>query len=598
MAQGPVGAFSNFLFGGVDDNRQTPTIDQTGVQKNLGLAGVARGQEGDVYGLASQMAQGKGPSAATAAAQSALNQGVAANNALAASGTGQIGQAAARRNAMAANANLAGNIGGQAATARAQEEIGATGLAGSLAGGMRGQDVQTAGLTGNLATNQASLEQQNTAQQLEAQKTNAQQGPDFLKSLASGASAALPFLSDEGVKEDLTPYGASMHDRRTHNQRAYDAAPDDDPRRTFLSGELERERDAGYDTQISDEEAAKLSREDVDKNGWPGGGPEARAQSGLESLNWGPHGPAEGYTEQSPDAKPEPGAKPGAPDRKMEGVARGLAAFGKSPSSAGGSFIGPHPTMLDVMPRGPDSDSRKKVGAKPSKPNAWNTDYWRSLIDGGHVQPGAKQTPTPPSLGPGMSPHDAWRQHEGYAPEDTHTDYWHALTDPETPLGGMTPKDIWAKKGGLGLSSAPQRQPNFAKSKALHGLPSATEGTDPTKLSRGLSVHDVWRMQNGLAPEGGSSIAASRGKGVAGRPLQSESDEDNYAYGGGSEFGAIEREAPYTEQHTSEDSRIAELLRHKYPIGGTRRYEAPQPERPDFNRMPMDQLWNRAFSSR
>ena len=226
MADSGLGGIFGQIFGGgmVDTNQTTPQID-TGAT-NDALKGLNNdpnaAQQQQAAGLMQQIAQGNGPSAA----QSLLNQQTATamgqTNAMGSSGSGQAGQGLARRQAMIQGAGLTQGLGGQAATARAQEQLGGLGELGQQTTAARGQDIQSslgsAGIQAGLASNQAGLQEQTQEQTLEAQKSNQQAGTDAFKTVMGGI-AGLAMVSSPEAKADAQPADGSASKQPTTGEK-------------------------------------------------------------------------------------------------------------------------------------------------------------------------------------------------------------------------------------------------------------------------------------------------------------------------------------------------------------------------------------------
>lgn len=102
-------------------------------------------QQGFLGDMVMQRARGQGPSVADAQLQSANQQALAQQQALAATGRG--GNAALRqRSAMSNAANTAAQLGSQSVAQRLQEQQAAQGLANNIFGQARGQDINVANL--------------------------------------------------------------------------------------------------------------------------------------------------------------------------------------------------------------------------------------------------------------------------------------------------------------------------------------------------------------------------------------------------------------------------------------------------------------------
>ncbi|HEY1695133.1 MAG TPA: hypothetical protein VGG39_23355 [Polyangiaceae bacterium] len=171
------------------------TIQYGGFAQGMNQSNVDAGQQQNTLNQLNQMAQGKGPSAATDLLKQQTQEAMSNNNAMASSGSGQTGQAGARRTAMMANTGALQTLGGQAATARAQEQIGAMSAAGNMATNMRNQDVGQAQAFDQAAQGQAALNQ--GASQLAQQQSQFNTGTMLnLGSSGAGAAAGLALLAD------------------------------------------------------------------------------------------------------------------------------------------------------------------------------------------------------------------------------------------------------------------------------------------------------------------------------------------------------------------------------------------------------------------
>lgn len=216
MGNGVFGFLSGGLTGNVDSNIATPQIDLTQVNQGVQQSqtgntaqGQAMGETQQAYAQAQQLAEGNGPSAATALLNQNTQQSQNQQNALASSGAGATGLGLARRQAMMQNASTTQQLGGAAATARAQEQLGGLSQQGQLAGqlGTQGATQQAgslnqASLYGNLATNQAQL--QNSTNQLneQAQVANQSNAQKTMGSIAGMAAGAV-MMSDPKAKTDV-----------------------------------------------------------------------------------------------------------------------------------------------------------------------------------------------------------------------------------------------------------------------------------------------------------------------------------------------------------------------------------------------------------
>lgn len=198
------GALSGALTGNVNDSTAAPTIDQSGVNSDLAtMAGDTASQQ-STLNQENAMAQGQGPSAATDLLKSQTAQAGASADALAASGSGANGAGASRRQAMMTGASADQALGGQAATARSAEQIGAMGAASGQEQNMAGNQLAAAGVQGGLATSQAQIDQQNQQLQEDAQKSNQSNNQSTLSKVGGAISGALKFL-DADFKEPAPP---------------------------------------------------------------------------------------------------------------------------------------------------------------------------------------------------------------------------------------------------------------------------------------------------------------------------------------------------------------------------------------------------------
>ena len=200
MANGVGGAAANLLTGSVNANTQAPTIDQSGVNSDLATMGGDTASQQATLNEENAMAQGQGPSAATALLNQQTAQTTANADAMASSGSGSNGAGQARRTAMMTGANATQQEGGQAATARAQEQIGAMGAAAGQEQNMAGNQLAAAGLQGGLATSQAQIDQQNQQLQQQAQESNVKGAGNALSAAGGAISGALKFLDADFVE--------------------------------------------------------------------------------------------------------------------------------------------------------------------------------------------------------------------------------------------------------------------------------------------------------------------------------------------------------------------------------------------------------------
>src|SRR6185312_15210393 len=206
---GALGSITQGIFGGPNQNQAAPTIDTSGTNAWQGNPGNVAGNEAaqqQAIAMAQRTAAGQGPSAATSLLNEQTKQAQAQAGAMAASGQGSTGQALARRDAMMAGANATQELGGQAATARAQEQLGGEQLAGSLASGARGQDLTAAGQQAGLAQSQGQLQEQQNQTNTQSATSNATSAGNTLTSMAGMAAGALMFA--DGDARGTPPGGA------------------------------------------------------------------------------------------------------------------------------------------------------------------------------------------------------------------------------------------------------------------------------------------------------------------------------------------------------------------------------------------------------
>jgi hypothetical protein len=209
-----------FGIGGSPGSPAQIGIDQ--VNQYAGQAQGAINQEEGTLGLAQQMAEGKGPSAATAMLKQQSAQTQAATNAMASSGTGQAGQGAARRQAMMQGATAQQTLAGQAATARAQEQIGAIGQSANIEGNIEGQNQALGTMYGNLSTGQANIDSGHAA---DAQQASQAANQSAMQGISSGAGAVAGLMlaaADGDMGGDGVPVG--QKDFVEPNRPAQDAA--------------------------------------------------------------------------------------------------------------------------------------------------------------------------------------------------------------------------------------------------------------------------------------------------------------------------------------------------------------------------------------
>ena len=164
------------------------------------------GQEQTALDEQTAMAQGKGPSAATALLDQQTATTMNANNAAASSGSG--GGGLAKRQAMEANSSALQGLGGQAATARAQEQIGAAANEGNLATGMRGQDIAGANTEAGLATNQAQIGEQQNQTNAQSASNNQKTNAGMLSSLSGAAGGLVKGIFGDADFKEPAPAGS------------------------------------------------------------------------------------------------------------------------------------------------------------------------------------------------------------------------------------------------------------------------------------------------------------------------------------------------------------------------------------------------------
>jgi hypothetical protein len=216
-----MGSQPGFMLGGMQDTTYDDGSTAKGTMPsdyaltNSIQQGQALSQAQQQYGLmqAQDMANGVGPMTSTATLQDQANRSMANQTAMGNSGAGGSGMGLARRQAAMANAQTQQQLGAQADTARAQQQLDAMGLQGQIAAQSRTQDL-------GMAQNQMSLlqqqEQQN--QQLyavnqgvsEANTQQAMQGAQAGAALAGGllmaaAAADMPMASGLELKEPSGP---------------------------------------------------------------------------------------------------------------------------------------------------------------------------------------------------------------------------------------------------------------------------------------------------------------------------------------------------------------------------------------------------------
>jgi hypothetical protein len=212
-ADNPVGAISGVaqgLYGGPDQNQATPTIDTSGTNAWLGTnnANANQAAQQSAMGMASQTAQGLGPSVADTTANQQMGQAAANSSALASSGSGSQGAGAARRQAMTTGATMANQVGSQASVNKAQEQLSGEALLGNEAGAARGQDTAAANTQAGLATAQGNLTEQQNQTNAQGAAFNAQQGSNLMSSIGGAASGAVSAIGSMFSGLDVAPNDA------------------------------------------------------------------------------------------------------------------------------------------------------------------------------------------------------------------------------------------------------------------------------------------------------------------------------------------------------------------------------------------------------
>lgn len=252
------------LFSGGDvDSPDRPKYDWSGADAALGQQNQARQQQGLLGGMLMQQATGNGPSVA----QNQLRQAQATNaaqqsSAAASARGGAMNAMLAQKNAADLSAQSAQQTAGQAATLRAQEQLGAMGQLGNLYGQMREGDLNAANMA---QARQLGLGQQQLgygAQQMQADMANQQANQVFGKLVtgaAQGAAAGL-VMSDRNVKHDIEPLSheeiRSVAEAMRPRGFRYDEEGDRGPRRMgIIVQDLERSPAGRY--MVSETEDGK-----------------------------------------------------------------------------------------------------------------------------------------------------------------------------------------------------------------------------------------------------------------------------------------------------------------------------------------------------
>src|ERR1017187_2144225 len=96
-SQTPIGGVTGALYGNINEDTAAPTIDQSGVNKDLATMGGDTAAQQSTLNQENLMAQGKGPSAANSMLQAQTAQAGSSANALASSSSGANGAGASRR---------------------------------------------------------------------------------------------------------------------------------------------------------------------------------------------------------------------------------------------------------------------------------------------------------------------------------------------------------------------------------------------------------------------------------------------------------------------------------------------------------------------
>lgn len=198
--------------------------------QDYGNQEAARQGQGNYLAQLQQIANGNGPSQATAVLQQGADRAASQSMSLARSGGGNpAAQAANMRAAMNVGAAGMTSSGADAARIKAQEQENAMNQMGGVLSGMRGQDLQSMGmgnqmtgtyLGGQMGVGNATLGAGMSQDQLDAQSynaaqdvragANAQNATTNGKLLAAGASAVGTLaMSDFNAKTDIAPAGIS-----------------------------------------------------------------------------------------------------------------------------------------------------------------------------------------------------------------------------------------------------------------------------------------------------------------------------------------------------------------------------------------------------
>ena len=208
------------LFGGPNANLGAPTIDTSGAagwQGDPTKSGGNQGMQQTAEELALAQANGTGPSAATTAAITQEKKAQAGIGALAASGAGSSGNALAKRQAMIQGGAAESELGGQAATARAAEQIAGGQQLGAVTGQARGEDLNASNINAGLATNQAQIGEQQNQVNAASAAANAGANQQMLGSLAGMAAGAAMFAdADVGQTDFVEPAGKAPAGKEAH----------------------------------------------------------------------------------------------------------------------------------------------------------------------------------------------------------------------------------------------------------------------------------------------------------------------------------------------------------------------------------------------
>jgi hypothetical protein len=220
----------------------------------------ARYRQNELGNMLMEQAAGRGPSVAQNQLRQAQAQQVAQQQSSAASAQGgAMNRAMAQKNAADLGAQIGQQTSGQAATLRAQEQLGAMGQAGNLWGGIRQQDLAKMGLEQErqLGIGGQAVQVQGGNQAADLQ--NYQLKSEMLTGLAgAGAGVAGAAGSDERVKHDVEPASehemSALMEHLTPKKFRYDAEGRDGPVRIGVTTQ-DLERDPlGRSVMVRDEQ--------------------------------------------------------------------------------------------------------------------------------------------------------------------------------------------------------------------------------------------------------------------------------------------------------------------------------------------------------